>query len=468
MPQSRDTNPFLRGASQKPSQREWYRIENAHKDEDNATDEVTSVYIFGDIGESWWGDGTSANDFVKLLSGIKSNKIALHINSPGGSAFDGIAIYQALVDHSAEIEVHVDALAASAASVIAMAGDTVYMTEAAMLMIHDASMGAYGNADYLRENADVLDKLSDAVSKLYARKAGEDASFWRKIMKQEMWYTSDEAKAAGLVDEIKGETKDEDLEDAKNRWNMSMYHYKNRDEAPDPLEFARKVLNTLGDQQVSSAPAESEPNQPVEPAQPNTTEPVEPAPEEQPDNAPEGTPAEPVTPTPTVPPENKATMSNGVPTFFVNGQPTSDIAAVQQQLNMLEQFRNETMTAARDSFVDQLAADNKILQPQVAGMKTFAQSLDESAYVAWCATWDGAAAQPLFAVQPGGGGTQPTQSSEDRVPGQAPASTATDLEVAMDIVKQHKIGGMKQQALESTPSFQKLKAADPSFSFDKI
>lgn len=467
MPQARDTHPLMKGRKQSTAQ-DWFRIENAHKDEESASDALTRVYIYGDIGESWWGDGTSANDFVKLLSGIKSSTIELHLNSGGGSAFDGIAIYQALVAHEAEIVVHVDALAASAASIIAMAGDKVVMTTASMMMIHDASMGAYGNADYLRDSAEILDKLSQNGAKVYALKTGESAEFCRTLMRQETWFDAEEAVEAGFADEVSGETAEEELDKAEQHISNHNFQFKGRGAAPDPLETRRRIANQLGENMAQPTPAAPAPPTPasqtaVEP-EPDEVEPAnDPAPEGT-DPAVEPAPADPQPATPTTPPAEQRVPVQGADgrfTFYVGGQPTSDASAVQSRINMLESFREETMKAARNSFVDQLAGDKKILQPQVPSLKAYALSLTDEGYAAWTATWDGAAALPM--LQSSGGNENPD-------PAQPPAqdASADALEIAKETVKQHKLGGMKPAQIEQTASYLKLKAADPNFDLSTL
>lgn len=467
MPQARDGHPLMKGKGQ--AKQDWFRIENAHKDEDNASDALTKVYIYGDIGDSWWGDGTSANDFVKLLSGIKSSKIELHLNSGGGSAFDGIAIYQALVAHDAEVEVHVDALAASAASIIAMAGDKVVMTTAAMMMIHDASMGAYGNADYLRDTAEILDKLSQNGAKVYAKKAGETPEFCRQLMKNETWFDAEEAVDAGFADEVFGETAAEELDKAEQLISSGTFQFAGRSAAPDPLETRRRIANSLGDVTMTQ-PTPETPTPPAPPPPPpasqSTDEPKAPEVAEPNPVTPEPAPADPEPATPTTPPapapaEQRVPVQakDGSFTFFVNGQPTADAGAVQSRINMLEQFRSETMTAARNSFVDQLATDKKIIQPQVAELKTFALSLTDEGYAAWIRTWDGAAA--LSVLQSHGG----TETPGDPQPS---AEAVNELEIAREICQGHKAGGMKAEVLETLASFKKLKAADPSVTYETL
>jgi len=123
------------------------------------------VYLYDEIGMC----GVTAADFVQALAGVTTPALDLHINSPGGSVFDGIAIHAALVNHAATVNTVVDGIAASAASFIAMAGDTRSIEKPASMMIHDASGLVLGNAGDMRQMADVLDQLSNAIAGIYGR-----------------------------------------------------------------------------------------------------------------------------------------------------------------------------------------------------------------------------------------------------------------------------------------------------------
>ena len=213
----RTTRPV---AKLRQGRNDWFRIEN------RATDEsVADVYIYDEIGYF----GVTAADFVGAILDIDAETIALHLNTPGGDVFDGIAIYNALRQHPANIEVTVDALAASAGSFIAMAGDKVVMTKNASLMIHDAHGLAIGNAVDMRELADLLDRQSDNIASIYAERAGGSIEEWRAAMQAETWYSADEAVKAGLADEVQGAGKG-----AKNTFDLSIYSYAGRDAAPAP------------------------------------------------------------------------------------------------------------------------------------------------------------------------------------------------------------------------------------------
>jgi ATP-dependent protease ClpP protease subunit len=210
--------------------RNWCRISNKGDEAD--------VYIYDEIG--FWG--TRASDFADELAEVTASVINLHINSPGGSVFDGLAIYNALKDHTAEVRVTVDALAASAASFIAQSGDNIRMGRQAMMMIHDASGFTVGNAKDHREMANLLDKLSDAIAEIYADRTGFPTAHWRNAMLVETWYSAQEAVDAMLADETTKGSKDEDEQDklenaaraAVADFDLSVFVYPGREAAPEP------------------------------------------------------------------------------------------------------------------------------------------------------------------------------------------------------------------------------------------
>lgn len=173
----------------------WYEIRNAEEDE-------AEVYIYDEIG--YWG--VTANEFAQELRAVTASSIRLHLNSPGGDVFAGIAIYNALKAHSATVNVQVDALAASIASVIAMAGDRIEIAKNAQMMIHDAHGFTVGTADDHREMADLLDASSDIIAEVYADRAGGTTKDWRAVMKATKWYRGAEAVEAGLADALQEST----------------------------------------------------------------------------------------------------------------------------------------------------------------------------------------------------------------------------------------------------------------------
>jgi len=197
-----------------------------------ASGDVHQMWIYEPISD-WWG--ISAGMVVEELKDVTASTIELHLNSPGGDVFDGIAIKNALQQHSARIEVHVDGLAASIASVIAMAGDEIVMHPGAQLMIHDASGLCWGNAADMRQMGDELDHISASIAALYARRGGTVAE-WREAMLAESWYDAEEAVAAGLADRVAEDTSSTDTATAKaqNRWDLSMFAHQGRTNAPAP------------------------------------------------------------------------------------------------------------------------------------------------------------------------------------------------------------------------------------------
>lgn len=197
---------------------DWYRIQNK-------AGETPALYIYDEIG--YWGD--SAKDLVDALQEIKGDALDVHVNSPGGDIFDGLAIYQALKDHPARVTVKVDGLAASIASVIAMAGDEVIIAPKASMMVHDGWTMAVGSAKDMRKTADLLDKQSDIIASVYADKTGQPADFWRGVMAEDSWYNAEEALAAGLADQIEGRVKESD------DFDLTVFAHAGRDKAPAPV-----------------------------------------------------------------------------------------------------------------------------------------------------------------------------------------------------------------------------------------
>lgn len=164
-----------------------------------ARQDEAEILLYDEIGFF----GVDAQSFARDLKAIDAATIHLRINSPGGSVFDGVAIHNALKDHPARIIVHIDSLAASMASVIALAGDEVRMAENAFFMIHDPWTLTIGNAAQLRKDADLLDKLAEStIRTAYIAKTGQTEAQVRAWMADETWFTAEEAKAAGFIDAI--------------------------------------------------------------------------------------------------------------------------------------------------------------------------------------------------------------------------------------------------------------------------
>lgn len=171
-------------------------------------DDIGHLYLYDVIDSEGGYWGVSATEFAAALAEIDAPTIHLHINSPGGMVFEGIAIKNLLAQHPARVVAHVDGLAASAASFIAAAADEVVMGENAELMIHDASTIAWGNAAAFRDVAGDLDRVSDNIASIYARRGTRTAAEWRTAMQIETWYGAQEAVDAGLADRVSVPEKD--------------------------------------------------------------------------------------------------------------------------------------------------------------------------------------------------------------------------------------------------------------------
>lgn len=164
------------------------------------------IYIFGEIVSYKWDDeDTTAASFQKDLKSLGDvETINVHINSPGGNVFEGIAIGNMLKQHKAQVIAHVDALAASIASVIVSSCDKVIMPENSMLMIHNPWSGIVGNAKALRKQADDLDKIAESSVITYLSKSGQKLSEEKikQIMDEETWLSAADAYEIGLCDEV--------------------------------------------------------------------------------------------------------------------------------------------------------------------------------------------------------------------------------------------------------------------------
>lgn len=173
--------------------RSWYDIRA------DAGSDTTEILLY-DVIDPWWGVG--AEQFVNDLNQVTTPNITLRINSPGGDVFDGWAIYQALRLHPATVTTQVDSLAASSASVVAMAGDRIVMAKPSDMMIHDPWSIMIGQASDFRAEADLLDKLANQIAGVYADRAGGTVAEWRDRMLGELWLTQDEAVDLGLAVEV--------------------------------------------------------------------------------------------------------------------------------------------------------------------------------------------------------------------------------------------------------------------------
>jgi ATP-dependent protease ClpP protease subunit len=168
-----------------------------------AANEPANIQIFDQIGEDWFSNsGVTAKSFAETLQAVGPGPLNVEINSPGGNVWDGLAIYNMLRGRQAPVTTKVVGVAASIASIIALAGDTVEIADAALMMIHDPSGLAAGTSDDMRKMADALDQHAAILAGVYEKKTGKTASAIRAAMKAETWFTSAEAIDFGLADSI--------------------------------------------------------------------------------------------------------------------------------------------------------------------------------------------------------------------------------------------------------------------------
>jgi len=170
----------------------WYSIENKHS-------EVIDISIHDEIGMF----GISAAEFISdLRSHSEVKSINLSIHSPGGNVLDGLAMYNALKSHPAKVFGHVEGIAASAASFILMASDQISMPEDAFIMIHNAHGGVMGDAEDMRDMADIVEKLQNSIVNIYEKRVSASREDIEQMMKVETWLNSEEAIKHGFADTI--------------------------------------------------------------------------------------------------------------------------------------------------------------------------------------------------------------------------------------------------------------------------
>jgi ATP-dependent Clp endopeptidase proteolytic subunit ClpP len=211
---------------------DWYRIEA--KD----ADDTAEIIIYDVIGWPY----NDAFDLVRALGNITAKNITVRINSPGGDVFDGVAIFNALKDHEAHVTTKIEGLAASMASIVALAGDEVQAHKNAMYMIHDPWVLAAGNQYDLREIADILQKIGGNMLDIYYDKSNIGKRELKAMMKEETWFTAAEAKDRGLIDTVL------EAGAAKAKFDLSIFA-----NVPDELEDAGREGATLSKQEIERA-----------------------------------------------------------------------------------------------------------------------------------------------------------------------------------------------------------------------
>lgn len=218
-----------------------------------ANEQEHVLTISGAIGQGgWFYDATSADDVRNALSNVKAKTIRLKISSPGGDVFDGVEIYNYLKDLDAHVIVEVTALAASAASLIAMAGDEIIMRTGSTMMVHEASTMAYGTKSDIQKTMNALDAIDQSIINIYAQKTGLDAEEIKNMIQAETWMTAEEALSKGFATSI--ETVEEPEPDQNNNINEEIIN--------TIIQRVTAQLENTNKQKEESTPI-TEPNKPV-------------------------------------------------------------------------------------------------------------------------------------------------------------------------------------------------------------
>ena len=165
-------------------------------------DKNAELMLYGDIAESFWGDTISAKEVTEYLTDLDVENINVYINSNGGVVDTAIAINNALRRHKAKVTVNIDGIAASAATLITCAGDTVRMPKNALFMIHNPLTIAMGDSEEMRKQADVLEKHKNSILETYLQKVNIDKEKLSELMDNETWLSAEEALEYGFIDEI--------------------------------------------------------------------------------------------------------------------------------------------------------------------------------------------------------------------------------------------------------------------------
>lgn len=234
---------------------------NARKGSVRAEGNTIYLYDFiaGSESEAQWFGGISAEGFSRMLAGMQG-PVSLRIDSPGGAVFGGRAIAQAIREYDGEVTAHIDGVAASIASIIAIAADRVVAAPGAFMMIHRAWTITMGDCMDHRSEADLLDKVDGTLAKTYASKTGGNDADWLAAMTATTWYTAEEALAAGLIDEVAT-----DAPTAQNRvkWDLSAYNVEAPTKGDDDAD---------ADEGALAEPADPEDPETIPPADPEDGE----------------------------------------------------------------------------------------------------------------------------------------------------------------------------------------------------
>lgn len=254
----------------------FWKFENKVSSEGSST-----LYLDGDISSvTWWGDEVTPEEFRNELRQMKGD-LTVHINSQGGDVFAGVTIYNALKDYGkGKVTVKVDGLAASIASVVAMAGDEIIMSPGSMMMIHNPWSMGVGSAEELRKAADTLDEIREAILPIYTDRSGQSEDTVQELMDNETWMTAEKAVELGFADTVQKskveQPKEDEKEDSITNLMMANFAFSMSATKSAMKDLIKKVNNserdtqmnedelkkTEGKVEVAEAPAETQVEEP--------------------------------------------------------------------------------------------------------------------------------------------------------------------------------------------------------------
>ena len=213
-----------------------------------------SLNIYDSIGDDGWGGGVTVSAIENELGNANNKPLNIYINSNGGEVFVGFAIYNIIKRYSGYKTVYIDGLAASIASVIALAGNKVIMSKASMMMIHNASGFCMGNAEEMKKVVNALEQINEVIRDVYKEKTNLDDETLKTLMDEETFMTANECLEYGFADEIsEKEDKPEPVVNEMNSLYNSMLNLKNElEEKIEILENNKKYLNDnqVGDTEI--------------------------------------------------------------------------------------------------------------------------------------------------------------------------------------------------------------------------
>ena len=197
----------------------------------NDEEKSAELILYGSIGSDEYWDDISDKAFKQDIENLGDvENITLHINSPGGSVFSAVAIANTLKNHKAKITANIDGLAASAATIITSACDTVKMPKNALFMIHNPITFAYGNNQDMQKTLEMLNKVKNSIIETYLNKAKTDKETLSELMDNETWMSAEEAKECGFIDEILDENVEKEIIENKliiNNMAFDISRFKN-------------------------------------------------------------------------------------------------------------------------------------------------------------------------------------------------------------------------------------------------